>query len=431
MKSSVRARVLVLSLVSAAGCSGAKATTDGGPGVDAGPVDAGVLDAGPLDAGLDAGPLDAGPVDAGPVDAGPVDAGPVDAGPVDAGHILGSIDIIPIGGPVDLTTSGGTALLWDTASVAFDVYYYDTATRALTLVTSTGDFQNMPRRIAGDGSRFISDHALPIQPAIWSPDAGWHDQGTVFDGGCDPFGGGGFGLDGDGHVAVGLLYDGCATRAFRWTDASGAGVFKLLDGLGNNPGGADRASVVSQDGLVMGGFAATPQLDRTPALWRPDGSGVLLDPALTGSGEVLAINADGSMVAGILNQEAFSWTPGAGLVSLGLLPSNNLTPSAVANAIAADGRLIVGGSGDPFDQGEVAFVWTPDGGMRSLQDIVLANGLTGAAPPGCPSLSDGGLWLSVVSAASADGTVLLGQAVDTTKRTSSFVIHLPVSAYGL
>jgi hypothetical protein len=424
-------------LLGAFGCSSATPVGDGGDaGEDAG-VDAG-LDAGPdagIDAGVDAGEdagLDAGDdagIDAG-MDAGP-DAGP-DAG-IDAGEIVPSIDLLNLPIPVALTANGGTAVLWDVGSPTFDVYFYDTTTKVLSIETSTNDFEHPPRTISGDGSRLIADYASApvgtpdagfIEAAIWSVDSQvWMDLGTVFDAGCDPFGGGGFGLDFDGHVASGLLYDGCNASAFRWTDASDAGVFTLLDRLGGIPdgGGADRGTVVSSDGRIVAGFAATPMLDRTPALWQADGTGTLLDPVQAAPGEVLSINSDGTVVAGNLYPGAFYWTQDGGIVNIGNIPGNNLNPNGWANAISAEGRLIFGTTGDAYDQGTVPFVWTADGGMRNLQDIIAAQGL---------SLGDAGVVVNGILAASKDGTILLGSATDPLMRSYSVVVRLPLSAYG-
>jgi uncharacterized membrane protein len=429
---------LIALLGLAVGCSSTPEGTDAGDagidsGVDAG-IDAGVdagIDAGEdagVDAGLDAGE-DAG-VDAGE-DAG-VDAG-IDAG-IDAGEVVPSIDLLP--NPVlavSLTANGGIALLWDTSSPTFDVYFYDTATKVLTLTTNTNDFEHPPRAISGDGSRIIADYADqppgtpdagPVQAGIWSVSTGnWMNLGSVFDAGCDIFAGGGFGLDFDGRVASGLLYDGCDANAFRWTDATDAGVFTLMDKLGGMPdgGGADRASVVSGDGLIVAGFSETPMLDRTPALWQEDGTGILLDPVQAAPGEVLAINSDGTVVAGNLFPGAFFWTQDGGIVNIGNIPGNNLNPNGWANAISANGRLIFGTTGDPFDQGTVPFVWTADGGMQNLQDIIAAEGL---------SLGDGGIVFSGVAAASEDGTVLLGTGTDSFMQNYAVVVHLPLSAYG-
>lgn len=66
-----------------------------------------------------------------------------------------------------------------------------------------------------------------------------------------------------------------------------------------------------------------------------------------------------------------------------------------ANAITADGRLIPGGCGSP-----------------------------------CFSIPEGNLLTNVV-AASTDGEILPGVAYDPQGRQVSFVLQLPVSAYGL
>ncbi len=94
---------------------------------------------------------------------------------------------------------------------------------------------------------------------------------------------------------------------------------------------------------------------------------------------------------------------------------------SVANAITADGWLIFGGGGSPFLSIPRAFVWTAAAGMRSLQDIAVENGVT---------IPEGYLLTNVV-AASTDGKILLGVAYDPQGRQVSYVLQLPVSAYGL
>ena len=69
-----------------------------------------------------------------------------------------------------------------------------------------------------------------------------------------------------------------------------------------------------------------------------------------------------------------------------------------------------------------AFVWTADEGMRKLGDIVTANGL---------EMREGYI-LSHVMGASRDGSVVVGFASNPeTHSWISFVLELPVSAYGI
>jgi uncharacterized membrane protein len=423
---------LAVSLSVLAACNSEKGTDAGvvvpDGGLDAGMIDGGATDGGDggriddggVDAGIDAG-VDAG-IDAG-VDAG-IDAG-VDAG-VDAGTDAGpSLVFVEIPGPRGLTANGSTALLQDFNSATNDVYFYDTATATLTKETSTGDFQRPVTGIAGDGSRIVGFYGTPIGAGIWSPAQGWTILGTVFDAGCDPDQGAGWALDDDGKVAVGLLWDSCSSRAFRWSDATDAGTdagtFTLLASLSGDDAGSDRASVISADGKVMAGFCQTASLDRTPAVWHADGTGLLLDQVQAAPGEVLSISADGTMVAGILNLEGFIWTLDGGMINIGKLPGAFPTDSTYLNAIADNGQLVFGGCGDPFGSGVQAIVWTADGGMRTLQDLVVDAGLS------IPN----GYVLSNVIAASRDGTLLLGESVDATMVSRSFVLRLPVSTYGL
>jgi len=335
------------------------------------------------------------------------------------------IDFIDQPTPVALSANGSIAYLQNFGASATDVYLYDTIAKVLTHVTTTGtaSYQEAIYGISGDGNHITGTHDAPVQAAIWSDAGGWVNLGSPFDAGCDPNVGGGFGLNFDGTVAVGLLWEGCHTDAFRWTDSSGMGAFTLLDKLGSATidGGSDRASVVSADGQVMAGFVQTGTIDRTPALWTVDGGGIMLDPVQAGPGEVLAISADGQMVAGVVNQDGFFWTADAGLVDIGKLAISLPTDTAYLNAIAAGGQLIFGGCGDPFNGGVLAVVWTADGGMQTLQDIAVAQGVV------IPS----GYVLSDIVSASTDGTTLLGFGMDMLMNTTSFVLRLPVSAYGI
>lgn len=79
--------------------------------------------------------------------------------------------------------------------------------------------------------------------------------------------------------------------------------------------------------------------------------------------------------------EAYIWTPSSGMTGLGILPG---TVFSQANAISADGRVVVGLSG------EHAFRWTASGGMQLLS--ALPNGLDDA----------------VARAVSHDGSVIVG-----------------------
>ncbi|NUO53943.1 MAG: hypothetical protein HOV80_34290 [Polyangiaceae bacterium] len=335
------------------------------------------------------------------------------------------IEIIELGMPVDLTPDGSIALIQDMASPVGDAYFFDTATKELTLETQIGD----PLRTIATGlsaaGHISALHNEPVQAGIWSEAEDWRDIASPFAMGCGEDLGAGFDVSADGSAVVGLMWNGCGPEAFLWTDDGGAGEVTTLDVLGEPfegqaSGPTNRATVISDDGLVIAGFAQNGPVDRSPAIWRADGTGFMIDPTNQDApGEVLSISTDGSIVAGIWGNAGFAFTEADGVVDLGLLPNALPGDPVYPNAIAADGGLIFGGVGNPFFTVPMAFVWSPEHGMRSLADIVTANGIT---------VPDG-LVLSNVLAASTDGSVLLGTVLDELGAQKTFVLRLPVSAY--
>jgi uncharacterized membrane protein len=222
-----------------------------------------------------------------------------------------------------------------------------------------------------------------------------------------------------------MAWDECAPTAFRWVDDGGVGTVSTLDvlGTGNNGNGAtNRATVVSDDGQVIAGFAQNGQIDRAAAVWQADGTGIMLAPEEEWPQEVLSISADGQMVAGTRGYDGFYWTESAGMTSLGHPPEVEAPTNTFPNVIAADAELIAGGFGDPWGfSTPVAFVWTATDGMRALQGIIEANGLD--VPEG--------ILLTNIVAGSADGSVLMGNAMDEKGYMQTFVLRLAPAAYGL
>ena len=342
---------------------------------------------------------------------------------------LGTIDFIPINTAVDLTPDGSVALLTDLGTA--DVYLYDTFTHDLSLITSAGDPQRDFVTGISANLRVSALHGDPVQAGLWSDAGGWLDLGRPnSSGGCGADIAAAWDISADGQVVIGLDWNVCDGEAFRWSDASGVGVFTPMQVLGHVPSGStsaptNRATVISDDGAVTAGFAQTVRVDRWPALWDASGSGFLLDAGGVFSsdapGEVLSISEDGSVVAGIWNLDGFYWSLPTGVVDIGRLPNALPSDPTHPNAIADGGQLIFGGCGDPFLGVPAAFVWTAADGMRPLQDILVASGVD------IPS----GYFLINVLASSTDGSLLLGQAFDASFNQVSFVLTLPISAYGL
>jgi uncharacterized membrane protein len=325
--------------------------------------------------------------------------------------------------PIDLTPDGSIAVIQDLRSGGGDMYFYYTASGRLEVKTQVGDpGHDFATGVSANGV-VTATHGVPEQAGFWTAASEWTDLPSAFGTGCDQNSASAWDISANGQSIVGLAWDHCNARAFRW-DATGSGIMTPLQLLGEsypdspNPP-SNRASVISDDGSTIGGFASTAQVDRYPAIWRADGTGFLIPGVPDGyPGEVLAISADGKVAAGTVGADVFRWSEATGLVDIGQLPDAD---QSWANAIAADGKLIFGVSGSPWFGVPHAFVWTSAGGMKRLDDVAKAAGIT---------ISDDYSLVNVL-AASQDGTVVLGTAYGPNFSQVTFVMHLPVSAYGL
>ena len=322
--------------------------------------------------------------------------------------------------PVDVAPTGATALFQSMTSIEGELFILDTESWALTSVTTLGDAtKDMATGLSEDG-RISALHGLPVEAGVWDPADGWTDLPSPYATGCDPDNGGAFDLSDDGAVVVGLMWEGCAPAAFRWTDEGGV---LPLERLGEGYEGSlatNRATVVSGDGQVVAGFAANGVLDRTPAVWAADGSGSLLDAAEQDvTGEVLSIDRTGATLAGLRGMDGFLWTDADGYTDLGRVDTALPTDPVYPNALSADGRLAFGGVGSEYFTVPVAFVWSAADGMRALQPLLADAGI-----------DLGGATLTSVVAVSDDGSTLIGRAFDADFALVSFVVRVDPAVYG-
>lgn len=203
-------------------------------------------------------------------------------------------------------------------------------------------------------------------------------------------------LSADGKVAVGLSWDGCSGRGFRWTAETGMVELEVLANGGN------RASVCSADGNVIGGFAQG-SFSRTPAVWDGKGNGTLLDPPNGDAlGEVHGINDDGSILLGEWNGDAVMWTG-----------------PEMSRTIIGQGKLLPGWAGIPLDVADddgtvVGFdflsgnrrAWIQPQGQGDLVELVsYIESHGGDVPAGVP--------LHVCQAITRDGTMIIGHGFNT------------------
>lgn len=205
-------------------------------------------------------------------------------------------------------------------------------------------------------------------------------------------------------------------EAFYWTRSGG------LTPLGDVPGGngVSRAYDVSADGSVIVGkgdaqasfqvedlgvaFRWTSQEGMVSLGFLPDGST---------SSAATAVSADGSVIVGYSHSpvggEAFRWTAAEGMTGIGHL---NLVPhwnESHANGVSADGSVIVGGSDG------AAYLWTADGAMRSLQEVLAQDF----------GLDLAGWTLQEAADVSDDGNTIVGWGQNPAGQIEAWRAHVP------
>jgi hypothetical protein len=350
-----------------------------------------------------------------------------------SGNEPGRINFIPMAYPQAVTPDGKTVMVQDPFGQAMDVYFYDVATKQLKFQTQAGTSYNDIAWGLSNNLVIAGNYNDPAVAGIWSQADGWtsltSQSGELCDGNTTVA----WDIDAAGTSVAGMEWNAnCTVTGWLWNNSSGTPVWTALDTLGSPwPGDttvpSNRPTIISDDGSTLAGFAqnGAMNVDRSPAIWHADGSGFLIP---TGGvftddcpGEVLALSADGSMAAGTWCQNAFYWTQAGGVVDLGRLPTTDPIDNVYANAIAANGQLIFGTSGNGFFGLQQAWVWTAATGMQSLQDVLTKYFVQVPA----------GYYLLSARSASADGTVVIGQAATPDGYIVTYVVNVPVTAYGL
>ena len=167
-----------------------------------------------------------------------------------------------------------------------------------------------------------------------------------------------FGINSLGQ-AVGFSSGAKGERAVVWDTSGTPGALPSLDGAM-----ATRANDISSRGDVAG--VATLEAGRQPVLWLRGQAPRTLD--LIGgdtNGEAVTVNARGEAVgysgsATGMARHAVVWAPNGEATSLGGLPGG---PSSEALGTNDDGSVVGTAGGH-------AFLWTRQGGMQDLNDLV-------------------------------------------------------------
>jgi uncharacterized membrane protein len=151
----------------------------------------------------------------------------------------------------------------------------------------------------------------------------------------------GYGVSADGSVVVGLGTGGLGAQAFRWMASTGMASVGLVS---NNYATGTPVSI-SADGSVIAGTNQNGQVFRWTAATGMVGLGCL---GTQGSCQANAVSGDGNVIVGEAlgtgGDLAVRWTPTNGWIGLGQVPGGQMNCCSGANAVNADGSVVVGGT---------------------------------------------------------------------------------------
>ncbi|HKX46744.1 MAG TPA: hypothetical protein VJP77_08575 [Planctomycetota bacterium] len=219
----------------------------------------------------------------------------------------------------------------------------------------------------------------------------------------------------NGEVMTGLAYQGsCNFLPFKWS--TGAGFVELPRSEFNARG---EGNDVSFDGSYVAGYEDTAALPKQAVVWNPDNTLKPLATDPTKQSEAMAVDNSGTIVVGFQTPDAMLWIDGQPAVALPHIPGGG---SAVANAISADGHVIVGQEQVPTSPfppfPNHATLYRTDVGMLDLNTLAQELGFDTT-----------GFEMASALGISGDGRVVAGAAKDLNSgfpgAGEAFVLRLP------
>ncbi len=251
-------------------------------------------------------------------------------------------------------------------------------------------------KVSRDGKMILGNVLVDghNEAAIWIGGRDWLPLGGLGDSGCPDFSNS-YGINQDGSVVVGLGWNVCTAHAFRWDAITG-----MVD-LGSLDGASSRANAVNADGSIIVGWDDSPIGERRGARWVNGVESLLASPGGPALGGAEAVSADGRVVVGgeagygAHHNKAYRWSEEFGGEVIGMLPNDDPLAGAYAFAVSDDGRVVGGASGA---QAREAFLWTRTTGIFKFQDYLAELGVQGLDE-----------WkLDTVIAISSDGSTISG-----------------------
>jgi uncharacterized membrane protein len=265
--------------------------------------------------------------------------------------------------------------------------------------------------VSRDGTAIVGDvpHHGHLTAAIWRGGTTWRSLGGYAGSQGCPDLSNAYAVSDGGKTVVGLGWDGCKASAFRWTKKAG------MVSLGSLDGQASRANDISADGSVIVGWDDSPVGERRGAIW-VNGRERLLSPTGPFVGSAEAVTADGTVVVGQnagrgdIRKQAYRWTAAGGAHLLGKLPGGGPFSVASGLGLTDDGKVVVGFSGG---RRRDAFIWSRATGMLRLRDYLKSLGVTGMH----------GWRLDTAIAISGDGTTITGWGYRPDGHVQSWIVQ--------
>lgn len=219
---------------------------------------------------------------------------------------------------------------------------------------------------------------------------------------------------GSGEVIVGRSRSPAGVQAFRWSAQGG------MIGLGFHPSGGtfSEALGVSGGGARIVGRADSASNGVFAFLWRGSGLEPLQPAGLTDGSMAAAISADGLAVVGRARgtggaEIAVRWSLRGGQAfaeAIGDLPGG--ADASQALAVNADGSVVAGWG--TTAAGQVAFLVDELHGMTSLADLLA-----------CYGIDLGGWRLTEARGLSADGRTIVGTGINPAGNPEGWIVRLP------
>lgn len=287
----------------------------------------------------------------------------------------------------------------------------DTGIVALGVLTGTTGFSTA-LDVSDDGSVIVGQSSGSLifgDGFVWTAATGMQSIGAP----AGALGSWGNAVSGDGSFVAGYYYDASfQSQAFRWSSGGGFEAIHAFAGAGTT----SAARAITPDGIVVGGEGSTPATGgASQAIVWMNNSGIELGTLATAGGGsgLFDLSDDGSVAVGWTESDlgvaAFRWDVDTGMSSLGNLPGG--MEFNLANAVSADGSVVVGRAAGPDD--DEAFIWTAVGGMVSLSQFLANEGL---------DLT--GWQLLEAVGISADGLVIVGNGINPAGDNEAWLVNL-------